>query len=116
LGQLSEALTVRLLELEERLCSYENQRQHLDGSGAVLDLLEQTDRRIGRLEGLLVAPAAGAPGGHQADGVCQPRLQVLHAQPEPRTGSDSTAKTVPHQMDDPFPEEGEQPFMDELTA
>jgi hypothetical protein len=120
LSQLSEALTLRLLELEERLTGCEQQVTELDGSSttavdgsdAVLDLLEQTEQRIGRLESLLTKEPAPFQVGLSA----QPRLQVLHAQPvpTPRAPLDGAAQQ-PFGLD-PFPEEAEQPFMDELSA
>ncbi|WP_259703328.1 MULTISPECIES: hypothetical protein [Synechococcales] len=120
LSLLSEALTLRLLELEERLTGCELHLGQLDGSSlsavdgseAVLDLLEQTEQRLGRLENLLVKDPApfqpGLPG--------QPRLQILHAQPVPMPRNPEDGEAQQALGLDPFPEEVEQPFMDELSA
>jgi uncharacterized coiled-coil protein SlyX len=125
LSQLSETLTLRLLELEERLAGCEALVHRLDGvsasavdgSAVAMDLLEQTDVRIGRLESLLAKDSAL----FQSSGAAQPRLQVLHAQPVPSGTSASVDGSHPaHPLvafgDDPFPEEAEQAFMDELSA
>jgi hypothetical protein len=125
LSQLSETLTLRLLELEERLAGCEALVHRLDGvsasavdgSAVAMDLLEQTELRIGRLEALLARDSAL----FQTSGAAPPRLQVLHAQPVPSPDSSSVAASCPAQPqlafgEDPFPEEAEQPFMDELRA
>lgn len=63
LSELSETLTLRLLDLEERLSLCEGQigrldGQHVDGSAVMVDLLEQTEDRLSRLEALLDAAVA----------------------------------------------------------
>jgi hypothetical protein len=125
LSQLSETLTLRLLELEERLAGCETLVHRLDGvtasavdgSAVVVDLLEQTELRIGRLESLLARDSAL----FQPSGAAQPRLQVLHAQPVPSDAPmPGSGSHVAHPQlafgEDPFPEEAEQAFMDELSA
>lgn len=116
LGELSETLTLRLLELEERLGRLEEHQAHLlagrdqEGvdSAAVMDLLEQTDDRLSRLEALLEQPRQGqVPAASAQSGDPVSPLRVLgDAAPTPgEFGSEAV-----------FPEEGEQPFMDELIA
>ena len=123
LSHISEALTLRLLELEERLAGCESLVHRLDdgvaaggeGPSIALELLEQTDRRIARLESLLARDSALLHPPPAA----QPRLQVLHAQPVPAAESPERSGLAHDGLPlgaDPFPEEGEQPFMDELTA
>ena len=125
LSLLSETLTLRLLELEERLAGCETLVQRLDrvtasavdGSVVAVDLLGQTELRIGRLEALLARDSALL----QPSGAAQPRLQVLHAQPVPSDApmpGGSSQLTHPQLAfgEDPFPEEPEQAFMDELSA
>lgn len=114
LSEISETLTLRLLELEERLAGLEGafdalcrgQQAEADGSDAIVDLLEQTESRISRLEGLLegggpTMPAASPDSSHL-------QRRTLAAVPEDHASG--------AHGDDLFPEEGEQPFMDELTA
>jgi hypothetical protein len=114
LSEVSEVLTIRLLELEERLARAEQQLEQQesgtqagpDGAGSTGEVLAQTEARIARLEEWLQ--------GHPASAV---RLgpSVL---PFPR-GESNGEEAVIHQGDfgvDPFPPEDEQHFMDELSA
>ncbi len=114
LSEISETLTLRLLELEERLAGLEGtlealgrgQQAEAEGSDAIVDLLEQTESRISRLEGLL---ESGVPSGSTPTrDATHLQLLPLAAPEDPAFAADTT--------EDPFPEEGEQPFMDELTA
>ena len=105
LSLVGETLTLRLLELEERLCSLEDRLQSLtQGGGAsesdgAAELLAATEERIARLEELLnEQPASPASKSGTVHPLAHPRRQ---AQDEELN---------------PFPEEGEQPFMDELSA
>ena len=116
LSQVGEALTLRLLELEERLDRLESQLQDLqlgglepaEDNGPTQALLAATEQRIAQLEALL--------SDH-------PRLRVLPAVPE-RLGSENKLDMTtgspagePELELDPFPQEDEeQPFMDELSA
>jgi hypothetical protein len=98
LTEVAETLTLRLLELEDRLSLHEQQLQPLlipagdpDPQGQELtgQRLSETEQRLGRLESLLNEPQGG---GRSLPAVPSPRIAV-----------------------DPFPpEEGEQPFLDEL--
>jgi hypothetical protein len=113
LSEISETLTLRLLELEERLAGLEGtlealcrgQQAEAEGSDAIVDLLEQTENRISRLEGLL---ESGIPSGSTPRDATHLQLLPLAAPEDHPFAADTT--------EDPFPEEGEQPFMDELTA
>ena len=128
LSQVGETLTLRLLELEERMGSLEEQLLELnirsEGQGDLSDetgdLLAATEERIARLEDLL----AGQTSGH---GRVQPlplRRPDRHAAAERTTGSNLTKAAdnegspqgEPELELDPFPQEEEQPFMDELSA
>jgi len=103
LSELSESLAYRLLELEERLAIQELKLQPLLQTGNTalsaesVDTelrMEDTEERLARLEALLSGLA-----GHSAASVGQGPA-VLPLQPN---------------GDEIFFEEGEQPFMDELT-
>ena len=113
LSQVGELLTLRLLELEERLEGLERHLAELpagvepdaDDTGT---LLAATDARLSRLEELL-------SGGGQ-------HLQ-LAPEPEPEPVASTLEEGEDAGFDEPelalhpFPEEeGEQPFMDELSA
>jgi hypothetical protein len=117
LSQVGEMLTLRLLELEERLESLERHLAQLpagvepdaDDTGR---LLAATDERISRLEELL------SGGGQRLKLVPEPEAQpeaepVLAALEDGEDGGFDEPELELH----PFPEEeGEQPFMDELSA
>jgi hypothetical protein len=119
LGELTETLTLRLLEMEDRLLLLEDQQFRLldrsgrDGvdSAAVLDLLEQTDDRLTRLETLLDQPAhrQSSAGMAPAGGLVRPMRVLGVADPAQENKHGDCSETV-------FPDEGEQPFMDELSA
>ena len=100
LSQLTESLAFRLVELEERLAATEMKLKPLLEAGAAATpgddtelRLEDTEERIARLESLL-------------NGVGSISLGRPWSAPEP----------VVYDDPDPFIEEGEQPFMDELAA
>jgi uncharacterized coiled-coil protein SlyX len=102
LSQVVETLTYRLLELEERLSVQDRRLQELaemappeQGMAAVAQgRLEDTEERLKRVEALLtgIEPAAISPAG--------PAGRAAEV----------------HDIDGPFPEEPEQPFLDELEA
>jgi uncharacterized membrane protein YccC len=113
LSQVGETLTLRLLELEERLGGLEDQLQELqlgglseeDPSSETGDLLAATEERIARLENLLSAQA--------------PTEGRVHPLPlrRPERPLDLDTSEEPELELNPFPdEEEEQPFMDELSA
>jgi hypothetical protein len=117
LSQVGEALTLRLLELEERLDGLESQLQALqqdepgsgDESGRTNALLASTEERIAHLEGLLSEQSRlRVLPGHQANRAPRTDTAPLHG-----TGS---PEEEPEAELNPFPEEEEQTFMDELSA
>ena len=111
LSLVSETLTLRLLELEERLGALESQLeglQHLQSSGIgddATDLLTATEERIARLEDLLTAESA-------------PKRATVHPlqRPTPEANAQREGFSEPELELNPFPEDEEQPFMDELSA
>lgn len=127
LSEVTETLTLRLLEVEERLAASESEVRSAGASGDLQQLMARTERRLSRLEQLLSSVASPSDSS-----IPTPRLQVLHAQPpvavsegitaEPPLGVDSVddAGAVMEMesaiADEPFPDDGEQPFMDELIA
>ena len=113
LSEVAESLTYRMLELEERLAAQEPRLlEPADGvdpqlaEEMELRLLE-TEERLARIEGLLGAEEVADAGRH---------LQPVR--PAGRTGQASGAEPVEAEIpqEDPFLDEGEQPFMDELIA
>jgi hypothetical protein len=131
LSELTETLTYRLLDLEERLEQREAQIQSfLEGAAgaesaiALEERLAETDDRISRIEAVL----EGEASGHPAPGRNQPRvltsvgrpLAPIEAPARSRTGTSGEAYGGGEEFDpieseeDPFMEEGEQPFMDDM--
>ena len=103
LSAIGESLTFRLLELEERLGALENKTSELaeirPTEGLNQDTaatLECTERRIARLEELLTNPN---------------RIQATHA-----VALEAVESEEEFIEDNPFPDEVEQPFMDEFAA
>ena len=103
LSAIGESLTFRLLELEERLGALENKTSELaeiqPTGGLNQDTaatLECTERRIARLEELLTNPN---------------RIQPTHA-----VALEAVESEEEFIEDNPFPDEVEQPFMDEFAA
>lgn len=103
LSAIGESLTFRLLELEERLGALENKTSELAEIQPTEDLnqdtaatLECTERRIARLEELLTNPN---------------RIQATHA-----VALEAVESEEEFIEDNPFPDEVEQPFMDEFAA
>lgn len=113
LSQVGELLTLRLLELEERLEHLEVQLGQLQPAtepevGESAELLAATAERITRLEELLTGGATAMEPPHGET----PQLQVV---PEPE--EEEAGLQEPELELHPFPEEEEeQPFMDELSA
>lgn len=100
---LAETLTIRLLELEERLQQQERQLMPVDEDPSHLELelrLEDTDQRLLRIESLL-------------EGLDRsPSQRVLQEVPRPVL-QQGLATTELEDPDELFPDEGEQPFMDD---
>lgn len=112
LSQLTESLAFRLVELEERLALTEARVTPLLEAGTAsvssddTELrLEDTEERIARLESLL----------NGAGSISQPRTWSQAAVPEP-TDDGAPPESLAYDNPDPFLEEGEQAFMDELAA
>jgi TolA-binding protein len=120
LSQVAESLTYRLLELEERL----ERQEHRIGErleevairevalGEAMDQrLEDTEERLAGIEAAL--EGLDRPGGSRhLQSVHPPALQ--QDLPVARHAPESV--DLPSEDADPFPDEGEQPFMDELIA
>ena len=103
LSAIGESLTFRLLALEERLGALENKTSELaeikPTEGLNQDTaatLECTERRIARLEELLTNPN---------------RIQPTHA-----VALEAVESEEEFIEENPFPDEVEQPFMDEFAA
>ncbi|MEB3200493.1 MAG: hypothetical protein VKK62_08210 [Synechococcaceae cyanobacterium] len=114
LSILAESLTVRLLEVEERLQLQEELLQlQMEGDGdaqqqgELEQRLEDTDSRLLRIESLLEGLERPATGRH-LQGLPRPALQ--------QGGIPSVAGPEAAAPEALFPEDGEQPFMDELPA
>jgi hypothetical protein len=120
LSQVSEALMFRLLDLEERLGAVEQQLGSLQASedhsasglGVHTDeILALTEERLARLEDLLSGRRQPLGGlGNSAFGLEAGSVAAkatIRAVASPAEREDSF---------DPFPEEEEQAFMDELIA
>lgn len=107
LSVLAESLTIRLLELEERLLAQEQRAQPSSDPESQQELdqrLDDTDQRLLRIEALLQDLEQPATARHLQE-VPRPAGQPLQ-----RAGK--VGKT---EMEI-FPDEGEQGFMDELSA
>ena len=120
LSQVSEALMFRLLDLEERLGAAEQQLgslharedQVVAGIGVdTVEILALTEERLARLEDLLSSsrqPLAGLGNSTYAlDGGSHGAKAAIKAVASPVEREEAF---------DPFPEEEEQAFMDELIA
>jgi TolA-binding protein len=110
LSLVSETLTLRLLELEERLAALEGQleglqQQSTPSSGDSAELLTATEERIARLEDLLNEQSA-------------PKRATVHPlqRPVQQATDAGDGFSEPELELNPFPEDEEQPFMDELSA
>ena len=125
LSQVSEAMIFRLLELEERLGAFEEQLAGLnDRSDQVMirlgmetgEILALTEARLARLEDLLVGrrPLLGDSrgSGHGSNSGESAGTQAGI------NGGIRAGETPAFREEafDPFPEEEEQPFMDDLIA
>lgn len=120
LSQVAEALTYRLLELEERLGGHEDRigarleevADHEAAHGAAMDeRLGETEERLARIEAALRGLDRTGTSRH-LQAVQPPALQQEPPASQPLAdGFDLGLEEA-----DPFLEEGEQPFMDELIA
>lgn len=125
LSQVSEAMIFRLLELEERLGALEEQLAGLNNrSDQVMiglgmetgEILALTEARLARLEDLLVGrrPLLGdsSGSGHGSNSGESAGTQA-GINGGIRAGETPAFR---EEVFDPFPEEDEQPFMDDLIA
>lgn len=125
LSQVSEAMIFRLLELEERLGALEEQLAGLNNrSDQVMiglgmetgEILALTEARLARLENLLVGrrPLLGdsSGSGHGSNSGESAGTQA-GINGGIRAGETPAFR---EEVFDPFPEEEEQPFMDDLIA
>jgi len=115
LAEVSETLTYRLLELEERLQLQERHRlEQAEPQAGALPTdalgwrLGETEQRLERIEALL-AGLEEAGGRHLQ--VITPGIAAGPGDRHDRHGGGEE-----EELDNPFYEEGEQPFMDERTA
>lgn len=120
LSQVAEALTYRLLEVEERLEGQEDRigERLREASGleashglAMEERLGDTEERLARIEAAL--RGLDRTGGSRHLQAVQPPAmqQELPASLKQAEGFDQGPEEG-----NPFPDEGEQPFMDELIA
>jgi hypothetical protein len=115
ISEVSETLTYRLLELEERLAEGERElaqlREQAHGAAelpeAVDRWLGETEERLARVEELL--RRGEARGGGTGMAVARPLKAVSPALSRPAGSSPHGRQADP----DPFPEEGEQAFLDD---
>jgi hypothetical protein len=129
LSRVAETLTVRLLEVEERLALQQERLQPLieaadsgdpDRREAMDQRLEDTEQRLAQLEELLHARPALRP----LPGLRRPghSRQEAFSSGDADPAVEGTCTAAPFgqgpfaEATDPFPEEGEQPFMDERVA
>ena len=103
LSAIGESLTFRLLELEQRLAALEDKTKQLGKIELTEGLhqetastLENTERRIARLEDLLTNPT---------------QIQQAHSE-----ALEEVQNEEEFIEENPFPDEVEQPFMDEFAA
>ena len=120
LSQVTEALTYRLLELEERLGGHEDrigarleEVADLEAThGAAMDeRLGDTEERLARIEAALRGLDRSGTSRH-LQAVHPPALQ----QEPPASLPVAESFDLGPEEVDPFLDEGEQPFMDELIA
>jgi len=111
LSLVSETITLRILDLEERLAALEGQLEGLlqhqsnPSSTDSAELLTATEERIARLEDLLNEPIV-------------PRGASVHPlqRPQPEAADKHAGFSEPALELNPFPEDEEQPCMDELSG
>ena len=123
LSEVAESLTYRMLELEERLAAQEPRLlEPADGvdpqlaEEMELRLLE-TEERLARIEGLLGAEEVADAGRHLQPVRPAGRTgQALARSASVRQASGAEPVEAEIPQEDPFLDEGEQPFMDELIA
>ena len=111
LANSAQQSTLRILDLEERLAALEGQLEGLlqhqsnPSSTDSAELLTATEERIARLEDLLNEPIV-------------PRGSSVHPlqRPQPEAADKHAGFSEPALELNPFPEDEEQPCMDELSG
>ena len=122
LSEVAESLTYRLLELDERLAGQERlQEQAATVAPEVAEEMElrllDTEERLARMEALLADGGGTAMSRHlQPVTLSSPHSKALGSAVLARHSMGHGPDEVEIPQEDPFLDEGEQPFMDELTA
>ena len=114
LSEVTETLTVRLLELEERLLAQESKLEPLMAEGTEFRMAD-TEDRLSRLEGLLSGGAHMGKDRFRAVRELRPGLAAEEIQQESflEVGSQEVGFQEEGFLQDDFQE---QPFLDELSA
>ena len=114
LSEVTETLTVRLLELEERLLAQESKLEPLMAEGTEFRMAD-TEDRLSRLEGLLSGGAHMGKDRFRAGRELRPGLAAEEIQQESflEVGSQEVGFQEEGFLQDDFQE---QPFLDELSA
>ena len=114
LSEVTETLTVRLLELEERLLAQESKLEPLMAEGTEFRMAD-TEDRLSRLEGLLSGGAHMGKDRFRAVRELRPGLAAEEIQQESflEVGSQEVGFQEDGFLQDDFQE---QPFLDELSA
>jgi hypothetical protein len=113
-----ETITYRLIDLEEQVLALHQRLQELTeaaagdtsqlaGSAEVEHRLDDTEERLLRIESMLSRAATATAGSH---------LSVVDSSMSPGPAAPSTdpGPSGALDIDGPFPEEPEQPFLDDL--
>ena len=114
LSEVTETLTVRLLELEERLLAQESKLEPLMAEGTEFRMAD-TEDRLSRLEGLLSGGAHMGSDRFRAVRELRPGLAAEEIQQESflEVGSQEVGSQEEGYLQDDLQE---QPFLDELSA
>jgi hypothetical protein len=114
LSEVTETLTVRLLELEERLLAQESKLEPLMAEDTEFRMAD-TEDRLARLEGLLSGGAHMGTDRFRAVRELRPGLAAEEIQQESflEVGSQEVGFQEEGFLQDDFQE---QPFLDELSA
>lgn len=122
LSEVTEQLTYRLLELEERVGEGERSltqlhQEHRDGDEvppAMEGWLEETEERLGRVESLLRgAESRGFAGPRMLQAVTRPSLHGPEGFEEGEARQERDPETEVESQDHPYLEDEEQLFLDE---
>lgn len=123
LSEVAESFTYRLLEFEERLACQEQRLLAWQAAGEP-ELVEElelrllaTDDRLARIEAMLAAAEGPTAARHlQSVRRASTHPQAPGSPLSTRQAAGHAPAEVEIAVEDPFVEEGEQPFMDELIA